>query len=435
MAKSLVEVVCIAPVNPMWSSVGDIAPYLQSGISAHGGFFPHIAFGMKPSEVVTASTPSVAAVRSYMGAVRRELGDTENIAVHAELGRRSLREFWGLSQARHMWPESACCVVLHDPPHLPEFPRAAPPQSLGGPLGRIVRNLSQHLSQHGRRKVTENVVSGVRAFLCLTKGGAELTAERFPWMREQVGVLPPWIVGAIPEELEPNQREITEKLQVAVLVSEETAQGVGRVLDALAITNSQLSLSGRVGVKVRGVLQGTADQKALEKRLRERVKKLNIDWLVDVRLGLMAPNVLENFLREADIAIVSSNDGAGFRTCSPYMRFQGWAVAVLMADSGFAREVVADGEDGVIYDGSQPSALARKLLELLTEPEKRVAMARNLRQKAKSERSPVAVAGMLHQLYREIFEARSEDRPVAMPRALRGPLAEFEVAAPGAESI
>ena len=109
--------------------------------------------------------------------------------------------------------------------------------------------------------------------------------------------------------------------------------------------------------------------KSLES-FQHRAKKMGIADCTKF-LGFIANDKLDQEFADADIFAMPSN-GEGFGLV--YLQAMANSLPCICGDGDAAKEVVVDGETGIVVPYGNPSKLADELAQLLKDPKKRLRM-------------------------------------------------------------
>ncbi|MFN8644368.1 MAG: glycosyltransferase family 4 protein [Candidatus Binatia bacterium] len=99
-----------------------------------------------------------------------------------------------------------------------------------------------------------------------------------------------------------------------------------------------------------------------------------------------------DFLNLADVVVMPAEDETQARV---YLETQACGRVLLASDIAAAREVVTDGETGVLFRKGEPADLAARLLHLAERPELRAAIGRQARARITAHALPAIVAEYL----------------------------------------
>jgi glycosyltransferase involved in cell wall biosynthesis len=85
---------------------------------------------------------------------------------------------------------------------------------------------------------------------------------------------------------------------------------------------------------------------------------------------------------------------------------EAWAAGlpVIGADRGAIASVIAEGQDGLLFDYPQAASLAQAIITLLDNPAQRVLLGQNGLQKVRSRYTWQAVAGQVRAVYERLVE-------------------------------
>jgi len=111
-----------------------------------------------------------------------------------------------------------------------------------------------------------------------------------------------------------------------------------------------------------------------------------------VWLGELAASGLRRVYRACDVLVWPGVNEAYGMT---FLEAQAAGLAVVAGDGGGVREVVRDGETGILVDPDDGDALSAAVRGLLDDPSKRREMGRRGRRFVREERSPAAARGIV----------------------------------------
>ena len=209
------------------------------------------------------------------------------------------------------------------------------------------------------------------------------------WLASQASALAPDAsparVAPMPAEVElfsPGARREPDRL---LFVGRLTAQkGVDLLIRALAQLPGEVSLDVVGNGVEAGALRQLADSLGVASRVR---------WHAPVPQA-----ALVGFYRAATVLVVPSVDeGLGLVAVEAQL----CETPVIAFDSGGLRDVVADGETGILVRTVSPAALATALTDLLNRPDRGAAFGRAGRARALEAFAPHAVARHYTAIYQE----------------------------------
>ena len=153
--------------------------------------------------------------------------------------------------------------------------------------------------------------------------------------------------------------EIDPSAPIAILVGELTGRkGVLEFIEAARVAHASVPAA-------RFLLAGRGD---LEQAARRRVAELGLDDAVRF-LGWRSD--VPDLLRASDLlAVTSLKEGFG-RTITEAMSS---GLPVVSFDSGAPREIIADGETGILVPDRDPTAFGEAMISVLSNPARRKAM-------------------------------------------------------------
>ena len=143
-------------------------------------------------------------------------------------------------------------------------------------------------------------------------------------------------------------------------------------------------------------LIGRGDQTYLEK-INRYISDRNLKDIVSLTGGR---NDVPQLLTKMDIGVMASSHEAFGRTTVEYMMA---GLAVVASDGGANKEIITDGETGLIFRSGDPVSLADMIELLIKNPAERERLALNGQIAAEKNFSSKANSEAVYKLYREIF--------------------------------
>jgi glycosyltransferase involved in cell wall biosynthesis len=132
---------------------------------------------------------------------------------------------------------------------------------------------------------------------------------------------------------------------------------------------------------VGAAMQAACDEKGIADRVRF------VGWIDHDRVA--------DFLNLTDVVVMPAEDETQARV---YLETQACGRVLLASDIAAAREVVTDGETGMLFRRGDPANLAARLLDLADRPEWRAAIGRQARARIAAHALPAIVAEYLEAL-------------------------------------
>lgn len=373
----------------------------------------------KTAEELDGKSEGVSGVIKQTNLALIDRAELPDQVIHAEISRMTKREFWGAQYVARKRKDCPLVLVFHKPPDLPEAVKPPPRQQNPRFFERFLFNFSAWLSNIGQRHLRRIFLNRAAVLLGPSRRAAEILAQRYPEYRNKIGIIRPMRIGPLPpEDLAPHPRdEEGQKVRITFIGSIRPGRGVEELLNALAFLDNRKReyLSG-IHVRIRGKITREMVENGFLEAIRERIKTLRLAYCVDFQPGVMTEYQMNELLIDSDIFVLPYLPGACDGTSFVLLRAQAWALAVVASDVGAVGEMIRNGEDGLLYPSGDSMALADRLEKLLDDPELRVRLATNLREKALKLYAPEKVALQLRELYEEVLLAHNEKRPVRMPR-------------------
>ncbi|MBN1867107.1 glycosyltransferase family 4 protein [Candidatus Sumerlaeota bacterium] len=416
MADENIEILYFAPANTRRSSIPYYArAYVSALTEAKAEAEERLdvvpLLDESVPERVDNETAWIARTKAAIARGLRAHEGHERQILHAELGRRAIREFWSAHHASRLCPSLPLCVTFHDPPHLPPSVKtsSAPPEA--GVLERLLTKVTTEVSQFGRQRLDELFLDRCAALLALSECSARILAQAYPRHAQKVIQLPAFNLGTIPSEIEPKMHRIGETIVVTCLDFVRSEEGILETLDALLLIHRRVPLGGKVRFRIRGAASDLAVERGVVDRIRDRIRSGGSLWLADFETKPMSENEVDALLRETDILVLPYAAGECEAASKTLMRSQTWAVATVAADTGCIRELIEDGKDGILYPPGDVRSLALALKKLIGDQDARMGLARALRQRALRERTPDRLRSRMAEVYGDLLAARAEGRP------------------------
>jgi glycosyltransferase involved in cell wall biosynthesis len=138
----------------------------------------------------------------------------------------------------------------------------------------------------------------------------------------------------------------------------------------------QAALGADVAVRLR--IAGDGPDRA---QIEELIAQLGLGEVVELT-GTLEEEAVISFLRDLDVYVQSTLGESG---ATAVLQAYAVGLAVVGSDVEGVRDVVRDGEDGVLVPGGDPAVLAQCLVALLDDDERRLALGRAARQRAEAD--------------------------------------------------
>jgi len=135
----------------------------------------------------------------------------------------------------------------------------------------------------------------------------------------------------------------------------------------------------------------------IQESLSLRCQALGID---DNVLFLGARRDVESLQRASDIGVLASHE-EGFSNAVLEGMVQG--LPLVVTDVGGNREAVLDGLNGIVVSPNSPSELSKAIIKLASDPQLRMKMGRQARERARSRFSQARCVAAYDQLYRDLL--------------------------------
>jgi len=167
-------------------------------------------------------------------------------------------------------------------------------------------------------------------------------------------------------------------------------KGVGEFVDAIRILKQK-------GLKARFVLVGTNDSENPASIAKGQLEKWNASGVVEWWGG---KNDMQNVLSEASVVVLPS-----YREGLPKILLEAASCGrpVIATDVPGCREIVRNGENGILVPPYEVESIADAIKDLVDNPEKRKSMGRNGRKLVESEFSEEIVVSQTWKLYKKML--------------------------------
>lgn len=374
------------------------------------------------------------------------VGRVNTQIIHVDLDRISRREFWAAYYAARQRPDCPLCIVFHDPPQLPELPRATELNEKSSFLERFLTIFTDSLASGAQDRMIEYFLERASVLMALSQRGANQLLQKYRRYERKIGFLPPVEIGSVPSDLEPDSRSVevdapvppsgTEDMFNNVPTAHKTLlkpleitffsflrpdKGIEQILEAIVLLSKKLQspIKEHIHVRIRGrVPDNIADSGYIE-GIEQLIQRLGLGEVVDFQPGFMKEKDVDKLLTQTHLLLLPYRPGSCNGVSMALLRSEAWCVAPVASDTGSMREYIENGKDGMLYAAGDCQELAECLHKFLLDRDlhKRIAQAR--RERALAERAPARVAGMMGVLYREMLAARDEKRLVNMPMEMR----------------
>lgn len=139
-------------------------------------------------------------------------------------------------------------------------------------------------------------------------------------------------------------------------------------------------------------------------RLRAMVQESGLDARVAFRGGLSRADLLKHF-EDTAIFVSASNCGEAF--ANTIIEAGGKGNVLIVSDDGSAREVVVDGETGLVYPPTDASALSRALEQVLDNPATAYRLSLASAERLRQHFTLAAVTRMTVEVLKEIIRRES----------------------------
>lgn len=411
------EVLYLAPTSSARSALADYSRSFLSALEQSGRLSPMPFFITPVPEKVDKLKSPVSLLRRWTLEILRDYEAGPATLLHVELGRNGQREYWGGIFASRRLREAPYCLVLHNPPHLPD-PIPLPPIPKGNFFERFTTNLSNIFARWARERLEKPYLEKAAALLVLSRRGGELLAEAYPQHRQKIAYLPPMPVGRFPEKFKRQVKKKSETIYVTYYGFIRPGVGLENFIRALSLLHKDLSLLGRTQVRIHGIIPQKAQEIDYHHVIMDEILKGNIDKVVEFNPGPISEAELNDLLINSDIILLPDMQDQLESASQVLLRSEGWAVAPVGPRTYCTHELVEDREDGMLYNPGDTLGLVECLEKLMTNQEM-LASIQNKRYQRALERQPSKVAELMLHFYRETLRARDENRPVIIPEEMR----------------
>ncbi len=161
-------------------------------------------------------------------------------------------------------------------------------------------------------------------------------------------------------------------------------------------------------------LEGAQNQ--MTERLRDLMKDLEIEKLIQFFPGALTEVKLNELLQDSDVVVLPYRTGFCNGCSKTLMRVAAWGVSVVASDVGCIREVVEHEKRGFLHTGDT-AALAD--LESHEEKPDRTVKWPGRASENFGAYVPSVVSPLLREVYAAVLEAHQKQRPVVLPQAVR----------------
>ncbi|MDE5871792.1 MAG: glycosyltransferase family 4 protein [Muribaculaceae bacterium] len=187
------------------------------------------------------------------------------------------------------------------------------------------------------------------------------------------------------------QPEMHEIIEICIVGYIQREKGQLELIKA-----ADILVNGRNIKNLHITLVGRSDYKYAEK-INQYINERRLSDIVTMTGGR---NDVPDLLTKMDIGVMASSHEAFGRTTVEYMMA---GLAVIASDGGANKEIVTDGDTGLIYKSGDPESLADRIESLISNPEERERLAVNARKSAEKNFSSRANSDAVYNLYKEIL--------------------------------
>jgi glycosyltransferase involved in cell wall biosynthesis len=134
--------------------------------------------------------------------------------------------------------------------------------------------------------------------------------------------------------------------------------------------------------------------------------------------GRLADDEVDRRLQSADLFVAPSlYESFGLI----FLEAMRWGTPVIGTDAGGIPEIITDGETGLLVPPGNPQALAARIIDLLRDAPRRLAMGRAGRRRVEQEFSVARMSQRAESLYARTMGLRQRSRPAERAIALASP--------------
>jgi glycosyltransferase involved in cell wall biosynthesis len=263
------------------------------------------------------------------------------------------------------------------------------PSGLAAAAASTLRRLPLVTTLHGSDVRLAHKVPGARSVYAQVAARSTIVTAVSSWLASQAAVLAPHApeprVAQMPVDVSlfaPGGARATDRLLFVGRLTEQ--KGVDVLLRALAELPREVSIDiigdGPERDNLRTLVSGL--------QLRERVR-----W----HHAMPQPALVEFYRTATAVVVPSVDEGLGLVAVEAHL----CEAPVVAFDSGGLRDVVVDGETGLLAHEVSPSALAATMRDLLRRPDKGASLGKAGRSRALERFAPEVVARKYAAIYRE----------------------------------
>lgn len=262
-----------------------------------------------------------------------------------------------------------------------------------------------------QRRVMDEITALSDRLVVMTAGGADLLREVHGVDEAKIDVIPHGI-PSIPFAGSKNRLGVEGRPLILTFGLLSPDKGIENVIDALPTILSHYPDAVYIvlGATHPHIIERHGETYRL--MLEERAKRLCVDGSVIFHNRFVSQSELSEFLAAADIYITPYLNPEQI-TSGTLAYALGAGKAVISTPYAYARELLADGR-GVLVPWKDPSAIAREIVALLDDPERRMELRRRAAEHGRAMLWP-AVA----QSYLKTFERASREHALRARTAFR----------------
>ncbi len=418
MTMQHAEILYLVPSDPYRSGLADYGHSYLSAIQEDPCLSGTALLNMRIPERLHGHPDAIPHVRKMTEQALKAVVAHPDQILQVEMDWRSQREYWAALEVARLRPDLPICLTFHDPPHLPERVRQPAENPKTSFIERLIQRISQALSAYSQKRLERGLLEKAAVLMAPSRRGAELLVEQYPEFARKVACVPPVAVGALPPE-PPEPHQPMDHTHITLFGFIRPDKGIAEFLRAIAFLNKREPLEGRVVIRMGGRTSLEGAQNQMNERLRDLMRDLEIEKLVEFFPGALTETKVNELLLDSDVVVLPYRSGFCNGCSKTLMRVAAWGVSVIASDVGCIREIVEHEKTGLLYTSGDTAALADALNRMTKDPIGRLKMARALQEKTYARYTPAAVASVLREVYAAVLDAHQKRRPVILPKAVR----------------
>jgi glycosyltransferase involved in cell wall biosynthesis len=412
------EILYLAPSDPYRSGLADYGHSYLNAIQEDPYLSGTPLLNMRVPERLHGHLDAIPLVRKMTEQVLKSVVVHPDQILQIEMDWHSQREYWAALEVTRLRPDLPICLIFHDPPHLPERVRQPAQNPKTSFIERLIQRISRALSTYSQKRLERELLEKAVVFMAPSRRGAQLLVEQYPEFARKVACLPPVVLGTLPPE-PPQPHQPMDHTHITLFGFIRPDKGIPEFLRAIAFLNKREPLEGRVLIRLGGRTSLEGAQNQMNERLRDLMKDLEIEKLIEFFPGALTEAKVNELLMDSDVVVLPYRTGFCNGCSKTLMRVAAWGVSVIASDVGSIREIIEHEKTGLLYPPGDTAALADAINRIIKDPHGRLKMARALQEKVYARYTPSVVAPLLREVYAAVLEAHRKQRPVVLPEAVR----------------